>query len=332
MTKLIGSQLLQISRHCALLIGLLVPHSALANTWQLQVGAETSDGASQALAFLPNEIWIHTGDTVRWVFPTQERHTLTFLTPGQVRPPLFGPVWGVEVGCPGTTPDGSSFDGSTCVHSGILLSGATYSVQFPSAGNFKVVCLAHADMTGVVHVLVSSENVPHDQAFYDQQAHSGQGLLLAHASRLKSQGPSSGIAAGVGEIVTLTGAGSQTASLMRFGRGTIFVGVGNTVEWTSLDPSINHTVTFGTESADPRPPSANVLSTSDGARQAVVGSPTDSVNSGFLSPAPQDRPNLAQSPPGVTRFRVTFTSPGTFNYICAVHDQLGMKGIVIVHP
>jgi plastocyanin len=29
---------------------------------------------------------------------------------------------------------------------------------------------------------------------------------------------------------------------------------------------------------------------------------------------------------------VTFTSPGTFNYICAVHDQLGMKGTVIVHP
>jgi plastocyanin len=32
----------------------------------------------------------------------------------------------------------------------------------------------------------------------------------------------------------------------------------------------------------------------------------------------------------VTRFRVTFTSPGTFEYICAVHDELGMKGTVIV--
>ena len=141
-----------------------------------------------------------------------------------------------------------------------------------------------------------------------------------------------GVAAGVGEIVTMTGAGSQTASLMRFGRGLIVVRVGDTVEWTSLDPSINHTVTFGTEPADPRPPSTNVMATSDGARQAVISSPTDSVNSGFLSPAPQDRANLAQSPPGVARFRVTFTSPGTFNYICAVHDQLGMTGMVIVHP
>jgi plastocyanin len=335
MTKLIGSQLKRISWHCALLIALLVPHSALANTWQLQVGAETGDRANQALAFLPNEIWIHTGDSIRWIFPTQERHTLTFLTPGQVRPPLFGPTWGVEVGCPGTTPDGSIFDGSTCVHSGVLLATTTpptYTVLFPSAGNFKFVCLAHADMTGVVHVLDLAENLPHDQDFYDQQAEKEQVLLLADASLLKGRGTPGDVAAGVGEIVTMTGAGSQTASLMRFVLGTIVVAVGGTVEWTSLDPSINHTVTFGTEPADPRPPSTNVLPTSDGARQAVIGSPTDSVNSGFLSPAPQDRANLAQSPPGVTRFRVTFTSPGTFTYICAVHDQLGMKGTVIVHP
>src|SRR5262249_18899875 len=140
----------------------------------------------------------------------------------------------------------------------------------------------------------------------------------------------SDVAAGIGEIVTTTGGGSQTASLMRFLRETIVVRVGDTVEWTSLDPSINHTVTFGTEPADPRPPSVGVSLTSDGARHAVVGSPSDSVNSGFLSPAPQDRANLAQSNPGVTRFRATFTAAGKFEYICAVHDELGIRGPVIV--
>jgi plastocyanin len=160
--------------------------------------------------------------------------------------------------------------------------------------------------------------------------------LLADGSRLKGRGvlddEGKGIAAGIGEIVTTTGAGSQTVSLMRFVRQTIVVRVGDTVEWTSLDPSINHTVTFGTEPVDPRPPSPGVTLTLDGARQATIALPADSVNSGFLSPAPQDRANLAQSNPGVTRFRVMFTSPGIFNYICAVHDQLGMKGTVIVHP
>jgi len=216
----------------------------------------------------------------------------------------------------------------------------TYSVTFPAAGNFKFVCLIHADMTGVVHVVDASETLPQYQDFYDREAQGEQVLLLADASRLEGRrtprnqdrGQSNDVAVGIGEIVTTTGGGSQTASLMRFLGDTIVVQVGDTVEWTSLDPSINHTVTFGAEPADPRPRSANVQLTSDGARQAVISSPTDSVNSGFLSPAPQDRAMLAQSSPGVTRFRVTFPSPGTFNYICAVHDQLGMKGKVIVHP
>jgi plastocyanin len=215
----------------------------------------------------------------------------------------------------------------------------TYSVHFPTAGNFKFVCLVHADMTGVVHVLNFSESLPHGQDFYDREAQSERAVLLAEASRREGghllgdhdRAPSSRVAAGIGEIVTTTGAGSQTASLMRFLRHTIVVRVGDTVEWTSLDPSINHTVTFGTEPVDPRPPSPDVQPTSDGARQAVIGSPAESVNSGFLSPAPQDRPGLAQAPPGVTRFRVTFISPGTFHYICAIHDELGMKGRVIVY-
>jgi plastocyanin len=308
--------------------------------WRATVGAQNPDRGSQALAFLPNELWIYAGDTIRWSFPTHERHTLTFLQPGQIRPPGFGPIFDVPVGCPGITPTGASFDGSTCVTTGILKdpSAPTYSVHFPAAGNFKFVCLLHADMTGVIHVLNLSETLPHDQAFYDRQARSERTMLLSEASRLQGR-KSSGdeerrdgndVAAGAGEIVTTTGAGSHTVSLMRFLRETIVVRVGEMVEWTSLDPSINHTVTFGTEPADPRPFSPNVTSAADGVRQAVIGSPTDNVNSGFLSLAPQDRAGLAQSAPRVARFRVTFTVPGVFNYICAIHDELGMNGTVIV--
>ena len=321
---------------CALLIAVVFPGSALADTWQLQAGAESPNRERQGLAFLPNEIWIHVGDSIRWTFPTHERHTVTFLKPGQTRPPAFGPTFGVLVGCPGVTPDESSFDGSTCVTSDVLLldqntlTPPTYSVTFPTAGNFKFVDVIHADMTGVVHVLNLSEPLPHGQDFYDRQAQRQQAQLLAEGSGMADQ-PGNVVAAGLGEVVA-TGAGSQTASLMRFVHQTIVVQVGDTVEWTSLDPSINHTVTFGVEPFDPRLPSANVTHALDGAREAVISSTSDSLTSGFLSPAPQDRANLAQSNPGVTRFRVTFTSAGTFNYICAVHDELGMRGRVIVRP
>ncbi len=338
-----------------ILLMVLATGTVEAKEWQAWAGMQSRDLGSQALAFLPNELWIHSNDSIRWTIASTEIHTVTFLIPpppppppgqlGQVRNPLFGPVFGVQVGCPGTTPDGASFDGSQCVNSGVMgtfdaIHGPqTYSVKFPKPGNFKFVCFVHFDMTGTVHVLDPSQALPYDQDFYNREAQTDAAALIAEAASLTSRGlsedndggPAVKVTAGVGEIVTTSGAGSQTAALFRFLREAIVVRVGDTVEWTNLDPSTPHTVTFGTEPADPRPPSANATPASDGAMQAVISSPTDRVNSGLLTLAFQDRPNLGQSALGITRFRVTFKSPGTFNYICALHDNLGMKGTVIVH-
>ena len=119
---------------------------------------------------------------------------------------------------------------------------------------------------------------------------------------------------------------------MRFMPASIVVNVGDTVEWTNLDPMASHTVTFGTEpSGPPQPPSAGVTTDADGARHAVFASPTDSVHSGFIVAAFQDGIGLKHVPLSVTRFRVTFTTPGTFDYICALHEDIGMTGRVIVH-
>jgi plastocyanin len=56
------------------------------------------------------------------------------------------------------------------------------------------------------------------------------------------------------------------------------------------------------------------------------------VNSGFISAAPQDEIGLPQTPIGVTHFRITFTHPGVYPYICALQDELGIKGKVTVLP
>ena len=309
-----------------------------AKEWQANVGAQTRDLGKQALAFLSNELWIHAGDSIRWTFSTNELHTVTFLKPNRMRPPLL-PVSGVFVGCPGATPDGSSFDNSACVTSGPAVTGQTYTVHFPAPGNFKLVCLVHARMTGAVHVLNLPETLPHDQAFYDRQADNQRATLLAEASGLEGQGTSEDeeevrgrqVTAGISAILG-TGGGSQVAAVMRFLGATTVVRVGDTVEWTNLAPTVPHTVTFGTEPANPFPPSLNVNVDSDGARHAVIGSPSDAVNSGFVFSPNQETIGLPQSPLDVTRFRVTFTVPGTFNYICSLHDDLGMKGTVIVHP
>jgi|RhiMetdeSRZDD1v2_1073273.scaffolds.fasta_scaffold133373_2 plastocyanin len=324
---------------CMLALALLIaPQSIQAEaTWQATAGAQSSDMGRQALAFLVNELWIHAGDSITWTFPTPEIHTVTFLkqdtTPQQVRPARPG----AGGGCPGTTPDGSSFGGSTCVTSPELVNGQTYTVHFPTAGNFKLVCLVHPSMTGTVHVLPLSQNLPFDQAFYDREASREQAELLSDGARLEGLGTATAqrtseneVTVGIGEIAA-TGGGAQIVSVMRFLPGTTVVRVGDTVEWTNLDPETPHTVTFGAEPANPVPPSAGVGTDSDGAEHAVLGAPGGNLHSGFLVAAPQERRGLAQSPLAVNRFRVTFTSPGTFDYFCALHDDLGMVARVIVH-
>jgi plastocyanin len=191
-------------------------------------------------------------------------------------------------------------------------------------------------MTGAIHVLNLSDPLPHDQAFYDEQARNQGTDLLSDGARLLVRGiaaaeeePGNAVSAGIGEIVA-TGGGSHTMSVMRFLRGATVVRVGDTVEWTNLDPVTPHAITFGVEPDNVNPPSPNVSVDADGARVATITSKSDSVNSGFIQAAPQERTGLPQAPLGVTRFRVTFSRPGVFNYICALHDELGMVGKVIV--
>ncbi len=316
----------------ALAILVVLPEAARAQ-WHATVGAQSPHKGRQALAFLPNELWIHEGDSIAWKFEAGEIHTVTFLATNpvsQVRPPF-------PVGCP---PSSSTFDGSTCVSTPPLVNGATFTVTFPVAGNFKLVCLVHPDMTGVVHVLELSQPLPHTQDFYDEEAEAQTRALLSDADREDDEEMDSAhhhssehqVIVGGGEIST-NPAGASTLSIMRFDRHTVVIHAGQTVEWASDDPEDPHTITFGTEPAgDPFPPSSNVTIDADGARHAVINSTSDSVHSGFIGAAPQDRTGLEQSPLFVTRFRITFTHPGTYPYICALHDNLGMKGEIIVVP
>lgn len=296
--------------------------------WQAAVGAQDASKGRQVVAFLPNELWIHAGDSVQWNVNADEIHTVTFLTAGQVRPPF-------AVGCPtGFSFGAAMVDGSACVTTPPMVSGQSFTVTFPAVGNFKLVCLVHPDMTGVVHVLEPSAQLPHRQEFYDKQgAEQARELLadLAQTAGHHHAASPNGVVVGAGKTLA-NGGGHNTISLMRFVRPELVIHAGATVEWTNDDPSMPHTITFGTEPQDPFPPSANVSIEADGALRATISSPSDSVHSGFVASAPQDQIGLPQTPLGSTRFRVTFTNPGVYPYICALHDGLGMKGTIIVLP
>src|SRR5258708_17575968 len=313
--------------YCLSLAALMVPVSIQAETWQVAAGAQNMDKARQVLAFLPNEIWIHAGDTVNWTVGADEIHTVTFLTVGQVRLPFF-------VGCPGFSVGATSFDGSTCVSTPPMVSGQTFRVMFPTTGNFKLVCFVHPDMTGVVHVLDPSTPLPHDQSFYDKEAADQAHDLLAELNQGQAhQHAVSPNAVIVGAGKTLAnGGGHNTISLMRFVQPELVMHAGDTAEWPNDDPSMPHTITFGTEPQNPFPPSPNVIPDSDYALHATISSISDTVHSGFIVSASQDQIGSSQTPRGTTRFRITFTNAGIYPYKCALHDNLGMVGRIIVLP
>jgi len=314
--------------------------------WDATVGGQSADMSKQAVAFLPDELWVHAGDSITWTFNSGDIHTVTFLTVGQIYP------FDQSNGCPPITESGSSFDGSSCVSSADLTLGQTYQVIFPKAGNYEIVCLVHGQMFGVIHVLDPTLPLPYDQAFYDEQAKEQLKGLLADAdhhhhhaehqhsiadmfsARVGSHTKS--VTAGVGEIAATAG-GQQSFSLVRFVDGTVAIRAGDTVEWTNLDPEIGHTITFGAVPQDLFDPSCSpncVVNTDpDGALHATITNPQQNVHSGLIAALLQDEPGVPQglvAPP--TRFRITFTTPGTYPYVCAFHDNLGMDGQVIVLP
>lgn len=336
--------------------------------WQAKVGAETQDMGRQALAFLPNEIWIHAGDSVTWTFNSDEIHTVSFLVVGQIFPPF-------PVGCPGFSFGAASFDGSTCVTTPPSVMPSTFTVTFPTTGNYKIQCLVHNTMNGQVHVLDPRVRLPHDQHFYDEEAaretrnlindsdqaasgmagmHMSHGRdsisirVLAATQRMSARpgqlaesspsdlSPNVHVTAGVGEISSTPG-GLQTNSLVRFVKGNIEVHVGDIVEWSNFDPEEPHTITFGEEPADIFDPSPNVARDLDGGLSAVLNSPSESLHSGFIVQALDDQPGTpVNSNPNnsiavnTTHFRVKFTEPGTYTYKCVLHDNLGMVGQVVV--
>ncbi|WP_433965679.1 cupredoxin domain-containing protein [Tunturiibacter gelidiferens] len=315
-------------------LSVCIPGSVYAQqNWKAELGAQSKDMGKQAIAFLPNELWIHEGDSITWTSGSGDIHTVSFFIAGQ-------PYNDFTVGCPGFSPSGTSFDGTKCVSAPPLVEGQTFTVSFPKPGNYSLICLVHPHMTGVIHVLPVSATLPHDQAFYNEQAADQRNSLLTDTDKHRDMDDmlsahllanKNGVTAGIGEM-NVTGAGFESLSVVRFLKGTIEIHKGDTIEWTNLDPALPHTITFGQDPANPIPPSGNVPLTldADGVLHATISSHRDNVHSGLILASPENQVGVPQSPPGNTRFRITFTEAGTYNYICALHDNLGMVGKVIV--
>jgi plastocyanin len=317
----------------ALLLTVLSAHpTAAATTLTVSAGAESADREVQLNAFAPAVTSINVGDTVTWRLDSTEFHTVTFLA-GQPEPefveggpegPLLNPAAAFPAG-------GTSYDGTTYTNSGLLmLSGPnrpTYSLTFPRAGSYDYICIVHPGMQGRIVVNPAGQQAD-TQATVDARRKDEVNSLLAtqaisvimtNAGELPAEGVTAGLA---------MGAGGGLVDVQRFFPPRVTIHAGDSLTWInrSFAP---HTVTF---LAGGEPPAVIVPQPQPNGPPRLLlnpemflpaGDATDYdgsgyLNSGFKEPGPQGT------------FTVTFSQPGTYPYLCLLHD--GMTGVVIVQP
>ena len=286
---------------------------AKTRTWHVQAGQQSRDLAIQGMAFLPQNIWIDAGDTIRWTADSAEPHTVTFLARGTTLP-AFAPgdpnqLFQVPAPVGSAVP---AYQPGKYYNSGMLGTiqdsfpvAASYSLSFPAVGAFTYYCLVHGMMMkGTVHVAKAGTPYPFSQGQYDLYSSLFKSLIVWDGYRLEAASRRQS-----NSHTVFMGADDGTAMVMRFIRQQVTVHVGDTVSFVNNGMAAPHTVTFGQEPASPFTP-VNL----DTASHYAGGD----LSSGIVGP--------------METFKVTFIKAGTFNYICALHDYMGMVGTVRVLP
>ncbi len=111
------------------------------------------------------------------------------------------------------------------------------------------------------------------------------------------------------------------AAYMRFTPGMLKIHTGDTVVWTQMNPLEIHTVTFPIP-GQPVPefilPNLSVNPVAAAPAGGSIYNGTGFFSSGILQPG--------------QNYSLMFTNPGTYEYLCLIHDDMGMTGNITVLP
>jgi plastocyanin len=259
--------------------------------------------------FMPAALVISEGDTINWTNPYPEPHTVSFNAGKPAPTDTMAPLGDKS----------PKFDGTQQFNSGFLRRGDSIEVTFTKAGAYQLLCLIHAGQVVDVTVISPGMYVP-SQAQIDAQAKAQLDAALPIGDKLIAgiAPPSKAANANGTTTWTIPDAPSQnvnggSVTINSFVPQRLSVGVGDTVTWLDTIP-VPHTITF-LAGGPPRSPTA-VVRPAGG-----VYDGNTYVNSGQLGNAPGR---------SGTSFSLTFTQAGTYPYICILHVDQGMAGVIEV--
>ena len=285
-----------------------------ARTWNVMVGAESSSGAIQTMAYGPKKIWINAGDTVHWVSRSMEPHTVSFIDAAHPSVEFdLGTAYMTDPMGKGTISKPGQFRSSGIMAPApdVLWPDAvkTYDLKFMKPGRYPYLCYVHGKaMKAIVVVRKAGKPYPYTQADYNTMAVEGANADIEHGLNMWADALGSSDSHHV-----YMGAADMRVQVNRFIPGNVVVKVGESVTFDMAKNTfpIPHTVTFG-------PPPANPF--------APAGDPTNfqggALSSGVLLPAGFG--------PGPSTFTVKFTKAGTYSYVCLIPAGMGMVGQVVV--
>ncbi len=324
-------------------------------TWTVLVGGEAAiepqeygpSGAWQFMRFYPENITINAGDKIIWMLKSSEPHTVTFLGPIKQMPALLIPensssqrlLFNPLV----ILPQGAR------IYNGTMLTGSgqldietgfprEYNLTFTEPGKFEYFCAFHSMMKGNVTVQPAGTPYPKTQEQIDAEAtkllaSDMEAALLAepNAENVSSHPGSNRTTVYEAKI----GYGDGRIDWMRFAPTNLTIHAGDSIHWIRGSVETPHTVSFLSGGKEPElvipepqqrgPPklilNPVVLMPAGGRIYNGTGYFNSGIIWGTMIPLP-----------GSKGYNLTFNKPGTYEYICMLHDYMGMKGWIKVLP
>jgi len=290
-------------------------------------------------AFFPNNITLNVGDTINFKWGTAMEHSVT-------NDPLHTCANPENCALPKGNPN--NFTGQM-INSGIvpevLAYPYGYNVTFMMTGMFTFGCIIHPYQTILINVNAAGSTYINTPASVATAGAASIAALIAMV-------PSWNTAAAAAQIPKYTLMGTnkyywvqggfdlpqyQTVSL-RYYPFNLSINTGDTVVFTSsyLEP---HATAFnGSQWVDVDYPNAIYNTPMDGGNPVPVNSLNQAAvtyydgstlisSSLIFNPG---NPGLAGIPGSIVMWNITFTKAGMYPYLCALHDDFGMGGVVHV--